>query len=312
MNGDKYYGDAVRLYDVDRCHTLRWAREQLAVNDFVTAGPVLDVPIGTGRYCTIYRDKRLTVTGVDISPDMLAEAKRHYPHITVQKGSVFELPFADKSFGTVVCSRLLDWLYPDDMRRAVKELRRVGRTVVLTIRHGMEGERVNYTHPLASFYEAIDGLYIEGRRLTETTKDGTEEMFKLRQPIWADVLAQFDYKERIFHEVGDEVQRIADAWFSNAKMRSRPVNAETAKVTAEYWTADELGAVIDSMSEIVDHKVKRPESRYSTSLLPRHEGGPVTILKVGEHKAVLDGRRRMNLWRQTPGRYPVLLVEIEP
>src|SRR5687768_13349312 len=107
---DKYYGAAAETYDATRCHSLRWAHEQLAVNDFVTEGRVLDVPLGTGRYVGLYRAKGLDVIGVDVSEDMLAVARRNYPGIDARRGNVLGLPFSGGMFAIAVCTRLLDWL----------------------------------------------------------------------------------------------------------------------------------------------------------------------------------------------------------
>ena len=73
------------------------------------------------------------------------------------------------------------------MARAVAELRRVGRRLVVSIGTGQEGRPPgggNYTHSLARFYAAIDGLHIERRRTISTAADGTFEMFLLRPPEW--------------------------------------------------------------------------------------------------------------------------------
>lgn len=303
MKADKYYGREATEYDAARCHSLRWAKEQQAVADFVFSGPVLDVPIGTGRYVSIYRQKGLEVVGLDRSTDMLAEARRNYPDLVLHHGDVRSLPFRDEQFGTVVCTRLLDWLYPDEMRQAVAELRRVANLIVVTIRHGTPGERVNYTHDLASFYEAIDGLFIEQRRVTEETQDGTEEIFRLRLPTWADALKPFAYPDSIFHMPEDEINRLASEWTGRFWPRSITVTQESARVRSCYPTGAELGAVLDGMIKF--------DPRYETSLRPRHRtSAPATLLKVGEWTVVLDGRRRINQWRNQPGRFPALMIEV--
>lgn len=182
MSGDTYYGQLARNYDAARCHTKRWALEQAAIKDLVTSGPVLDCPVGTGRFVGIYRAKGLACTGVDISADMLAEARRNYPGLDAGKGSIFALPFGDDTFATSVCNRMLDWLSPADMARAVIELRRVAPCLVVSIRHGTPSRRSSgtYAHDLAQFMGALDGMTVDARCVTEVNHDGIDEIFRLR------------------------------------------------------------------------------------------------------------------------------------
>src|SRR5690625_3729501 len=132
----RYYKHTARDYHKKRDYKPCWAREQAAVEAFVHAGPVLDVPCGTGRYVQIYKDNGLDAQGVDASNEMIALAQAKHPDFVAQRGTVLDLPFPDKAFQTVVWSRLLDWLYPADMAKAVRELRRVCREMVPSIRIG--------------------------------------------------------------------------------------------------------------------------------------------------------------------------------
>lgn len=298
MKADKYYGKAARNYDADRCHSLRWANEQRAVADMVFSGPVLDCPLGTGRYAGIYREKGLEAVGLDISEDMIAEAKSRYPDLQVQKGSVLSLPFEAGQFESAVCIRLLDWLYPEQMAKAIAELRRVARTLIVSLRHGEEGERVNYTHSLTKFYEQIGGLFICDRRTTEITKDGTEEIFRLRPPEWQDAIRQFQYHG---HTPAFEMYRLAAEWALPFHFTPPVLQENVVGVKAEYWTAEELGDVLDAMA--------RHHRSYATKELPRFTDGPATILQTQGKSIILDGRRRINQWRKMPGRHPVLVIE---
>lgn len=302
MKADKYYGKAARNYDSERCHSLRWAREQQAIADMVFSGPVLDCPLGTGRYVGIYRSKGLDVVGVDVSADMLWVAKVNYPDIETRRASVFDLPFKDREFESAICTRLLDWLYPDEMARAVAELRRVARTLIVSIRHGEEGERVNYTHSLSRFYEAVQGLFIFARRTTEITRDGVEEIFRLQPPAWEDVVRQFRHHG---YTPEFEIYRLGAEWAERFGFVAPIISEECCKLRAEYWTEEELGQVIDDMAA--------HHGGYHTDQPPRFDAnGPATILETSGKRIVLDGRRRINQWRKTPGRYPVLVIEACP
>ncbi len=91
-------------------------------------GDVLEIAVGTGRNLPSYpRDVRLT--GIDVSPAMLAIARRRAQEldrpVDLRVGDAQALPFPDARFDTVVSTLALCTI-PDD-RRAVAEARRVLR-----------------------------------------------------------------------------------------------------------------------------------------------------------------------------------------
>ena len=80
-----------------------------------------------------YPDVKLT--GVDVSEAAVEYAKEHFGDVArFRPGSVYKLPFSDKSFDTVLCSEVLEHL--DDPNKAVAELKRVARNyVVISVPH---------------------------------------------------------------------------------------------------------------------------------------------------------------------------------
>jgi ubiquinone/menaquinone biosynthesis C-methylase UbiE len=101
-------------------------------------GEVLEVAVGTGRNLAFYpSDVRLT--GVDLSPEMLALARRRAVElgrqVDLRVGDAQALDLPDASFDTVVCTLALCCV-PDD-RAAVAELCRVLRPggVLLLLDH---------------------------------------------------------------------------------------------------------------------------------------------------------------------------------
>lgn len=89
-------------------------------------GRVLEVAVGTGRNLPYY-PSGVTVTGIELSPAMLALARSRAagarPDTVLIEGDAHHLPFDDGSFDTVVC-----WLglctIPDP-GRAIAEMERV-------------------------------------------------------------------------------------------------------------------------------------------------------------------------------------------
>lgn len=92
-----------------------------------TPRDVLDVGCGTGilatRLSAVYPGT--AVTGVDLSPGMLAQARRRSGTVTWVEADAAALPFADDAFDALCCTESFHW-YPDQIA-ALVEFRRVLR-----------------------------------------------------------------------------------------------------------------------------------------------------------------------------------------
>ena len=67
-------------------------------------GKVLDVACGTGDMCVLLAERGVTVTGVDISEEMLAIAKRKVENVEWGVADAERLPFEDNTFDAVTCA----------------------------------------------------------------------------------------------------------------------------------------------------------------------------------------------------------------
>lgn len=131
----RFRGGRATGYEERRAHREFWGRENGAVNDMLSdLGPgtkVLDIPVGTGRYAPIYQARKFVAVGMDVSPDMLAVAEEKVAGIgfamALCEGDVLDIDVPDQSFDVVVCTRLLNWILPDEMTRAIAEMMRVCR-----------------------------------------------------------------------------------------------------------------------------------------------------------------------------------------
>ena len=89
-------------------------------------GRTLEVAIGTGLNLPHY-PRGVHVTGVDLTPEMLALARRRSADlgvsVTLTEGDAQALPFADAAFETVLCTYAMCSV-PDE-RATVLEMRRV-------------------------------------------------------------------------------------------------------------------------------------------------------------------------------------------
>lgn len=65
-------------------------------------GPVVDVGCGTGRVTAYLHEAGLDVSGIDLSPGMLAVARRDNPALTFSEGSMFALDLPDAGLAGVL------------------------------------------------------------------------------------------------------------------------------------------------------------------------------------------------------------------
>lgn len=105
-----------------------WA---VRVADAARLGPgdrVLDVACGTGAVATEALRRvgpEGQVAGLDLSPDMLAVARRKLPGLDLRQGRAEELPFDDEAFDAVTCQFGL--MFFEDRDAALRQIRRVLR-----------------------------------------------------------------------------------------------------------------------------------------------------------------------------------------
>jgi SAM-dependent methyltransferase len=63
------------------------------------AGPVADIGCGPGRLTTHLDQLGVKAFGIDLSPEMIAIARRLYPHLDFEVGSMTELNLSDGELG---------------------------------------------------------------------------------------------------------------------------------------------------------------------------------------------------------------------
>jgi demethylmenaquinone methyltransferase / 2-methoxy-6-polyprenyl-1,4-benzoquinol methylase len=105
----------------------RWRRFLVSQVDAGPDDTVLDVATGTGAVAReLIRQKGCRVVGVDVTPQMLAEARRRLgPDVELVEASAERLPFPDASFDGLTFTYLLR--YVDDPAATLRELARVVR-----------------------------------------------------------------------------------------------------------------------------------------------------------------------------------------
>ena len=104
-------------------------------------GRILELGCGAGRITGYLGARGGEVLGIDISPDMVAYCRKHYPELEFQVGDLSDLSgLADESRDLVVAEfNVLGVLDDAGRRRALRELRRVlvDRGVLLFSAHNL-------------------------------------------------------------------------------------------------------------------------------------------------------------------------------
>jgi len=89
---------------------------------------VLDVPCGTGKIMTALARRGHQVVGLDTSAKMLAQIAGSEKELTeLLVADIRRIPLRDSSVDVVLCNRFLHRIDPSDHRRALNEIRRVGK-----------------------------------------------------------------------------------------------------------------------------------------------------------------------------------------
>lgn len=140
---EKYHGSTAESYE-DLRSNKKWRHEQRTIasliEDLPSGSSVLDIPVGTGRFIPLYIENNIQATGMDISEDMLEQARgkinEQNTGIVLKKSDIRKIGVSDDSFDCVLCMRFLNWIDSLSLHEVVSELARVsGGTLILGIRH---------------------------------------------------------------------------------------------------------------------------------------------------------------------------------
>jgi ubiquinone/menaquinone biosynthesis C-methylase UbiE len=129
MTKQRTYDRVARLYDLLDLPFERGRYRPIRPALFAgLGGAVLDAGVGTGRNLEFY-PSGARITGIDISPQMLARARRRRDRLGIavelREMDVTKTDFADASFDHVVATFLFCVLEPEDQLPALRELARI-------------------------------------------------------------------------------------------------------------------------------------------------------------------------------------------
>jgi SAM-dependent methyltransferase len=90
-------------------------------------GDVVDLGCGPGQTTAFLHGCGVNVRGVDLSADLLREARQRHPGIAFEAGDMLALPMAGDSLGGVIAFYAIVHLSPAGLRQALAEMHRVLR-----------------------------------------------------------------------------------------------------------------------------------------------------------------------------------------
>jgi SAM-dependent methyltransferase len=92
-------------------------------------GEIYDLGCGPGQTTAFLHGRGASVRGLDLSAELLREARQRHPGLKFESGDMLALPLADASLAGVVAFYAIVHLSPAGLRRALEEMHRV-------LRHG--------------------------------------------------------------------------------------------------------------------------------------------------------------------------------
>lgn len=118
-------GYAGELYDELQSKPMDVKFLDLFVERVDPGHPVAEIGCGPGEISVYLKTKGLDMIGLDISEQMIGEAKKLNPRMAFQVGDVFSLDFPDHSFSGVAAPFLIVNFTIDEIPEAFREIHRV-------------------------------------------------------------------------------------------------------------------------------------------------------------------------------------------
>ena len=157
---NKFFARWAKMYDWEKYFLFPLRRKAAKFFNLAPQKKIIDVATGTGAQAYELAKLGLDVTGVDLSPEMLAQARKKLDPsllLSFRQGDGTTMPFGDNSFdGASISLGLHDMPYEIGVR-VLREIKRVtkrnGGILVVDYMEPKKHIVAKFTHPLIKLYE---------------------------------------------------------------------------------------------------------------------------------------------------------------
>lgn len=152
-------------------------------------GLVVDMGCGPGHVAQYLHGLGVPMMGTDLSPEMVAIARKSSPDIPFEQGSMLALAASDAAWGGIVAFYSIIHLPPADRPQALAEFFRVLRPGGLLLLAFHVGDKRQHLDEWWGYDVSLDSWYLQPREIEALLRDVgfTIEMSLLRQPYAPEV-----------------------------------------------------------------------------------------------------------------------------
>jgi SAM-dependent methyltransferase len=124
-------------------------------------GPIVDIGCGPGHVAAFLAARGASVSGIDLSPEMIAAARTRHPSLRFEAADMFALPFADGSLGGAVLMYAIVHLKTSELAAPFRELRRVLAPNGLALVAFHAGDETKHVDELFGCATSLDFIFHE-------------------------------------------------------------------------------------------------------------------------------------------------------
>ncbi len=152
-------------------------------------GAIADIGCGPGHVAAYLHGLGAAVVGIDLSPEMVTVARRHFPQITFEQGSMLSLGVPDASWGGIVALYSIIHLPPEARTQALVEFHRVLRPGGLLLLAFHIGEEQRHLDEWWGQAVSLDVWFLQPGEIESLLREAgfTVEMSLVRQPYAPEV-----------------------------------------------------------------------------------------------------------------------------